>query len=198
MGRKAAGSPHRPCGTGRQAPSGLPATLTLRALHRDSPLGRPQLAKDMTIEPCLSGAATSMLAPLPSCRGGQATRQVLTAARMCFGQAPIGAAPSQHSCLQAATLKRGARLKHAMQNSASPARTQWCDLKGRSCAMALRSCTTPCTGSRPAASAAATAATSRGAWPTPSAAAPVSPAAACLAPALVRLCMALTQPCQAA
>ena len=28
-----------------------------------------------------------MLAPLPSCRGGQATRQVLTAARMCFGQA---------------------------------------------------------------------------------------------------------------
>ena len=136
-------------------------------------------------------AATSMLAPLPSCRGGQATRQVLTAARMCFGQAPVGAAPSQHSCFQAATLKRGARLKQDMQNSASPARTHWCDLKGRSCAMALRSCTTPCTGSGPAASAAA-------AWPTPSAAAPASPAAACLAPALVRLCMALTQPCQAA
>ena len=143
---------------------------------------------------CHNLAASKMLAPLPVFWGGHCTLHTLAAARMCFGQLPIGAAPSQQSCLHWATLNRGALAKHNMQNSTSPASTQTCDRNGRRFTprgCSTGSCTRACTGLVPTTTAAAAAASPGRARPAPSAAAATSPDAACLAPALQNLWVGL-------
>ena len=171
------------------------------------PLSWRGLASSAVAAACKYGCpATTWRLPkcwhlFPFSGGGHCTLHTLAAARMCFGQLPIGAAPSQQSCLHWATLNRGALAKHNMQNSTSPARTQTCDRNGRRFTprgCSTGSCTRACTGLVPTTTAAAAAASPGRARPAPSAAAATSPDAACLAPALQNLCMALTQPCQAA
>jgi hypothetical protein len=76
-------------------------------------------------------AATCSSAPRTECRMGQLQTPTATAARMCLGHAPIGAAPSQQPARHMAVRYLGALAKDAMQNSTCAARTTTCGLNGR-------------------------------------------------------------------
>ena len=130
-------------------------------------------------------AAAERSRPRASCPTGQTVALVITAARMCFGQAPIGALPSQHPALQADIRYRGARMKHFMHASTSATLKHACDLNGLKVARRGASSVTA-SGSAPGALASAGASSADGAAPSPNAA------------ALVQACIALTVRCQAA